>query len=137
MSCKLIRRFQKKEQDTWGGITFNMQRAFDKTPDPRDSQFNQFVEVKDLVWDLNYEIRSTFQGFLGYDRKHVSDNVLEIIFHFDDVESAIEYKNMYYSSNTVAKRFSDTIKEKQNSGSFPVYTVTNMIVDDAGNIVNT
>lgn len=136
MAYKVIRKFQKLEQDTWGGITFNVQKALNTTPDPRDSQFNQFVEIRDAAKEFAAEIRTTIPGYVGSDREFENDNVLNIIFYFNDAESAITFRNTFYTSNTAVKRFGDIIKEKQELGVFPVYTVTTTVLDESGNIIN-
>lgn len=136
MSYKLIKKFYKKNDESWEGIYIgDITKAIStKEPDPRDN--NGYDDNQLQAFRTQLDVLNTQPGYLGFDRRYVSDNQLDIIRYFDTEESMKSYYNMIVSKQLERATSIDNVREttKENS-KFLGYMVRYEMQDNEGNIL--
>jgi hypothetical protein len=137
MIYKVVKRFEKTNDQDWSGIYYSVSSSLDSTPDDRDAAFSiLFSDIKDKSTNYINSVRS-MSGYIGNRRIYESNNVLKIIDEFDSLESASQLF-LKFTSNTASptRVLVQAIAEKIQNNVVPFYTITKTLEDSDGNILS-
>jgi hypothetical protein len=135
MPVKLIKQLTKTSDQDWSGIWFKeFESSMSSSPDSRDGQPNyDDTQARTLKNHIRDNIKSA-PGYIGWAREYVNDDVVRLIWHFGNKETAYGYLmgRSIRDANTF-NSYKNVIRSKKNDYN---YTGQWIIVDENGSEEN-
>ena len=133
MPYTLTKTITKQSEEAWI-VFFNVSKSIDSAPDDRDNTTLYSEDEKIFVRKYFESISENLTDYLGWNRRYVDDNSMEVDYSFDTLSSSREFYRRMTSltPSTEVGALNALFKMKKQNLKIPTYQISWKLTDNSG-----